>query len=603
VSTIEPSTAANTRATTPSLTLALALAAGAAIAAPAFADTLQVTRPFAGIEHQHITTTIGGRVQSIHAVVVDLAAPGLSFQLTPQNGPAAQMTNEQTTRAFLNQSGAQVAVNTHFFTLDGLPTADLIGLGASNGDAYSPWSSAAGALSAGINIAQNNQATFVIPGTAGGTSVNPNVPLYNAFGVSMTNGANPRIVTSGVRSTNTSSFDTTPNPRTASAILPNNRLLFLTVDGRQTGVAEGVTLPELADLLIARFGAVDAVNLDGGGSTTLAMNHAGTRVMNAPVGVGSGQAAINTERANGANLAIFATRLYGQEPARELLASESFNYQARAWGTDANTRPTSGSVNSLSGGTGFASPWNDTGARWAGIAVQGQNFALGGTDARTTPLAYTDAAGNTVQSAGGQLRGSFGTSSTSSRELDLSLVPSSMIRPSSGTFAGELGADGTTLWLSFLAQSASGSGTTGTTQRFGYLQLGASLRLGKLENSTTGNWGAQDAAGGVTRFSALSSATQVMYLAQIEFRAGAEIVNIWLNPASLTDQSLLGAPTMTLSVNDFGFSDISIVNRFSTDFDELRLGTTFRSVVPAPGAAGALIAVGLIAATRRRRPA
>jgi hypothetical protein len=61
------------------------------------------------------------------------------------------------------------------------------------------------------------------------------------------------------------------HPRTAIARLKDGRVLVVTVDGRQPGVSAGMTLPELADLLL-EFGALEAINLDGGGSTTMVVN-------------------------------------------------------------------------------------------------------------------------------------------------------------------------------------------------------------------------------------------------------------------------------------------------------------------------------------------
>ncbi len=58
------------------------------------------------------------------------------------------------------------------------------------------------------------------------------------------------------------------HPRTAIARLKDGRVLVLTVDGRQPGVSVGMSLPEIADLLL-EFGAFEAINLDGGGSTTM----------------------------------------------------------------------------------------------------------------------------------------------------------------------------------------------------------------------------------------------------------------------------------------------------------------------------------------------
>jgi len=58
------------------------------------------------------------------------------------------------------------------------------------------------------------------------------------------------------------------HPRTAIARLGDGRILLITVDGRRPGVSLGLSLPALAELLI-RHGAREAINLDGGGSTTM----------------------------------------------------------------------------------------------------------------------------------------------------------------------------------------------------------------------------------------------------------------------------------------------------------------------------------------------
>jgi hypothetical protein len=59
------------------------------------------------------------------------------------------------------------------------------------------------------------------------------------------------------------------HPRTAVGWDPvRGRLWGVVVDGRREGVAEGMTLPELAGLLRA-LGVTDAINLDGGGSSVL----------------------------------------------------------------------------------------------------------------------------------------------------------------------------------------------------------------------------------------------------------------------------------------------------------------------------------------------
>jgi len=68
------------------------------------------------------------------------------------------------------------------------------------------------------------------------------------------------------------------HPRTAVAKLKDGKFLMITVDGRQPGVSVGMSLQELAEYLLS-LGAVDAMNLDGGGSTTMYLDG---KVVNTP---------------------------------------------------------------------------------------------------------------------------------------------------------------------------------------------------------------------------------------------------------------------------------------------------------------------------------
>ncbi|MGW5464984.1 phosphodiester glycosidase family protein [Streptomyces sp. NPDC003996] len=60
-------------------------------------------------------------------------------------------------------------------------------------------------------------------------------------------------------------------PRTMAGVDARGRLLLATVDGRLTGGSEGFTLQEAAEFMRS-LGAVQALNLDGGGSTAMAVN-------------------------------------------------------------------------------------------------------------------------------------------------------------------------------------------------------------------------------------------------------------------------------------------------------------------------------------------
>jgi hypothetical protein len=62
-----------------------------------------------------------------------------------------------------------------------------------------------------------------------------------------------------------------PQPRTAAGTDRHGRLILVTIDGRQPGVSDGLTLSEEASLMLS-LGAIYAMNLDGGGSTAMAIN-------------------------------------------------------------------------------------------------------------------------------------------------------------------------------------------------------------------------------------------------------------------------------------------------------------------------------------------
>jgi hypothetical protein len=67
-------------------------------------------------------------------------------------------------------------------------------------------------------------------------------------------------------------------PRTAVGVTPDGQALLVTVDGRQPQLSRGLSLAGLAYLL-KDLGAVDALNLDGGGSTAMAI---GPTIVNRP---------------------------------------------------------------------------------------------------------------------------------------------------------------------------------------------------------------------------------------------------------------------------------------------------------------------------------
>lgn len=97
-------------------------------------------------------------------------------------------------------------------------------------------------------------------------------------------GGGPQLIKDGkVAITNaqekiTPAFVNDGHPRTAIAKLASGKLMLVTVDGRQSSESIGMSLTMLADLLL-ELGAVEAMNLDGGGSTTMVIHN---KIVNKP---------------------------------------------------------------------------------------------------------------------------------------------------------------------------------------------------------------------------------------------------------------------------------------------------------------------------------
>lgn len=75
------------------------------------------------------------------------------------------------------------------------------------------------------------------------------------------------VIPGSVDSVGGAGFATSRHPRTAVGIARNGtRLLLVVIDGRQPGYSMGMTLREVANLMLG-LGAREAINLDGGGSS------------------------------------------------------------------------------------------------------------------------------------------------------------------------------------------------------------------------------------------------------------------------------------------------------------------------------------------------
>ncbi|MBS1912831.1 MAG: phosphodiester glycosidase family protein [Bacteroidetes bacterium] len=99
-------------------------------------------------------------------------------------------------------------------------------------------------------------------------------------GVAYAIGAGPNLVTGGVKKITQEGFCwyTESAPRTAVATTGAGHILLVTIDGRYTG-ADGMTIDMLATFLVRELKVTNAMNLDGGGSSTIFY---GGRIVNHP---------------------------------------------------------------------------------------------------------------------------------------------------------------------------------------------------------------------------------------------------------------------------------------------------------------------------------
>ena len=74
-----------------------------------------------------------------------------------------------------------------------------------------------------------------------------------------------RLINNGVKG---GGFEAGAAPRTAVGIKSDGKVIFYTIDGRQTGHSYGCQLSTLASRMV-ELGCIDAINFDGGGSTMI----------------------------------------------------------------------------------------------------------------------------------------------------------------------------------------------------------------------------------------------------------------------------------------------------------------------------------------------
>ncbi len=273
-------------------------------AAETYSAGVKISEPFKGVRHYHRKTTVP-RILDMHVIEIDLTDPDLRFKVSPPYNPPENKV--QTSRAYLTSqrnadSSAKLAVNASFFAYDtahAYPYCWNRGLVSSMGTAYSPWQSGDSGDEKRpwpvFNISAANVASILdrTSNLSSPYATVPATPLYNAVSGS------ERIVLNGINNAGKVTYGqpTSLHPRTAIGYTADQRMFILIVDGRVSTHSLGMTSLEVADFMIS-LGVTNAVNWDGGGSTTLVFAEPTMRVLNNP--------SDGSERTVGASLCVFA---------------------------------------------------------------------------------------------------------------------------------------------------------------------------------------------------------------------------------------------------------------------------------------------------------
>jgi exopolysaccharide biosynthesis protein len=227
---------------------------------------------FAGVEYGRSAIS-RPRPLMLHVVTVDLKKSGVKVLMTPSLPLKAQTTSD-----FLQENKLQIAVNASYFNHfyekspwdyyphsgdEVTPLGEAITNGKRHGTPIATWPILCFAADNTAKIMKGTCPKSTINAVAGRELlVKQGRPVEKIY----------------------DSDNDKPYSRVAVGIdRPGEKLWLIVVDGKQPLYSEGITKTELAQI-IANLGADKALNLDGGGSTTLVTaTDRGAKVLNAPM--------------------------------------------------------------------------------------------------------------------------------------------------------------------------------------------------------------------------------------------------------------------------------------------------------------------------------
>ena len=213
----------------PRFAVAACLLGGSLLAAsPGHAEE-RTTRPYPGVTHIHRTD----QAQDYHLLII---APRAMEVVSTDQDQAWSVVSD-----FAKKVGAQIAINANFFS-----KTESCGVTAGEGHL---WTAVYEGCPMTLAFFRDGRASVPTAGLVAAVS------------------GRPALVEDSRPSPTLERFASIRHPRTALGLRKDGTLVVLVADGRREQ-ALGFTGPEMSEIFI-REKVVDAINLDGGGSTTL----------------------------------------------------------------------------------------------------------------------------------------------------------------------------------------------------------------------------------------------------------------------------------------------------------------------------------------------
>ena len=222
---------------------------------PFAADTIRAERISDGVTRRFFYSAAGP--WAIHVLEVDVDGCVLPVAVKGARVAVGRIKTTDMLKELSSRQTVLAGVNADFFSLtDGTPTGLLV----VNGQMLTPPTPRP--VLAVDSLGVVHVGTF----SRSAAGLRPYFPRDAVGGRPLL--VRDSVLLASVDSAGGAAFAAARHPRTAAGVSRDgHRLILAVVDGRQKPYSDGMTLRELGTLMLA-LGARDALNLDGGGSTT-----------------------------------------------------------------------------------------------------------------------------------------------------------------------------------------------------------------------------------------------------------------------------------------------------------------------------------------------